>query len=56
MPKPRFSVNTEVLEVLYNYVTGKLSEEDVHEKVDEIASYRYDVLSSVDAYYRGIEN
>ena len=55
MPKPKFSVSIEILEILCQYAIGEISQDDMDEKIDQVASYRNDVLSSVDAYYRGLE-
>ena len=56
MPKPKFSVSGEILEILYQYALGEISQDDMDEKIDRVTSYRNDVISSVDAYYRGLEN
>ena len=54
MPKTKSKVSSDLLDILFDYMLGKIDAEDVDAKVEELAYYQRDIRSGVDAYYAGI--
>ena len=44
----------EILNILYDYMEGKITEDDVHERVDAVAEYQRDLNMRGIAYNEGI--
>jgi len=49
-----YKVSENVADLLVDWMTGKIDQDDFDESLDEMASYHDDVYSSVDSYLAGI--
>lgn len=48
------AVQKSMLDILCNYIDGKISEEEYSDEIDETILYHRNVKEDVDTYYQGL--
>lgn len=54
MPRANFKLNSELLELLYEYAVTDMTADEFTERLDEMSYYQSDIRSTVNDYYAGI--